>query len=150
MSKSYRVKPVLVQVVMPDAEYRAQANELAIALSEPHVKGVFEERLPLDLHAAIQLGCVTAVLPECRSKSMQDGFDLTDLQVCLHRLERKEKNQLHLSALVKRQAWLQSRLPKPELPTLTPCSPGAVAGTDIAAAAATQCLARQQKSFTPL
>ena len=72
---------VPVQVVMPDAEYREQANELAIALSEPHVKGVFEERLPLDLHAALQLGCVTAVIPESRSKSMQDGFDLTDLQV---------------------------------------------------------------------
>ncbi len=70
-----------MQVVMPDAEYREQANELAIALSEPHVKGVFEERLPLDLHAALQLGCVTAVIPESRSKSMQDGFDLTDLQV---------------------------------------------------------------------
>ncbi len=72
---------VPMQVVMPDAEYREQANELAIALSEPHVKGVFEERLPLDLHAALQLGCVTAVIPESRSKSMQDGFDLTDLQV---------------------------------------------------------------------
>ena len=72
-----------VQVVMPDAEYREQANELAIALSEPHVKGVFEERLPLDLHAALQLGCVTAVTPDARSKSMQDGFDLSDLQVCL-------------------------------------------------------------------
>lgn len=71
----------LLQVVMPDAEYRDQANELAIALSEPHVKGVFEERLPLDLHAALHLGCVTAVTPGSRSKSMQDGFDLADLQV---------------------------------------------------------------------
>jgi len=35
----------------------------------------------LDLHAALQLGCVTAIIPELRSKSMQDGFDLTDLQV---------------------------------------------------------------------
>ena len=68
---------------MPDAEYREQANELAIALSEPHVKGVFEERLPLDLHAALHLGCVTAVTPESCSKSMQDGFDLADLQVHL-------------------------------------------------------------------
>ena len=74
----------VLQVVMPDAEYREQANELAIALSEPHVKGVFEERLPLELHAALHLGCVTAVTPESRSKSMQDGFDLADLQVCLH------------------------------------------------------------------
>ena len=72
---------VQVQVVMPDADYRQQANELAIALSEPHVKGVFEERLPLDLHAALHLGCVTAVIPESRSKSMQDGFELSDLQV---------------------------------------------------------------------
>ncbi len=76
----------LVQVVLPDIEYRQQANELAIALSEPHVKGVFEERLPLDLHAALQLGCVTAVKPESRSKSMQDGFELTDLHVHLHTL----------------------------------------------------------------
>ena len=73
----------MLQVVMPDTEYREQANELAIALSEPHVKGVFEERLPLDLHAALHLGCVTAVAPESRSKSLQDGFELADLQVCL-------------------------------------------------------------------
>ena len=72
---------VRVQVVMPDADYRQQANELAIALSEPHVKGVFEERLPLDMHAALHLGCVTAVIAESRSKSMQDGFELSDLQV---------------------------------------------------------------------
>ena len=72
---------------MPDAEYRQQANELAIALSEPHVKGVFEERLPLELHAALQLGCVTAMAPDSRSKSMQDGFDLTDLQVIVAMLD---------------------------------------------------------------
>ena len=78
--------------MMPDEEYREQANELAIALSEPHVKGVFEERLPLELHAALQLGCVTAVIPESRSKSMQDGFHLTDLQVesqALHAHEQR-------------------------------------------------------------
>lgn len=74
----------MLQVVMPDAEYREQASELAIALSEPHVKGVFEERLPLELHAALHLGCVTAVAPDSRSKSLQDGFELADLQVCLH------------------------------------------------------------------
>ena len=69
---------------MPDAEYRDQASGLAIALSEPHVKGVFEERLPLELHAALHLGCVTAVAPDSRSKSLQDGFELADLQVCLY------------------------------------------------------------------
>ena len=66
---------------MPDAEFRQRANELAIALTEPHVKGVFEEKLPLHLHAALQLGCVAAVAPEARSKSLQEGFDLADLQV---------------------------------------------------------------------
>ena len=74
----------MLQVVMPDAEYLEQASELAIALSEPHVKGVFEERLPLELHAALHLGCVTAVAPDSRSKSLQDGFELADLQVCLY------------------------------------------------------------------
>lgn len=70
---------------MPDAEFRQRANELAIALTEPHVKGVFEEKLPLHLHAALQLGCVAAVAPEARSKSLQEGFDLADLQVlCAH------------------------------------------------------------------
>ena len=68
---------------MPDAEYREQASELTIALSEPHVKGVFEDRLPLELHAALHLGCVTAVAPDSRTKSLQDGFELADLQVCL-------------------------------------------------------------------
>lgn len=67
---------------MPDAEFRQRANELAIALTEPHVKGVFEEKLPLALHAVLQLGCVAAVAPEARAKSLQEGFDLTDLQAC--------------------------------------------------------------------
>ena len=71
------------QVVMEDAEFQRSAADIALLLSESHVKGVWEERLPLDWVAATSLGCVAQLLPTARSRPMTEGFALTDLQVCL-------------------------------------------------------------------
>ncbi|KAK9824549.1 hypothetical protein WJX72_011249 [[Myrmecia] bisecta] len=69
------------QVVVEDASYREQINAWSSKLAERHVKGVYEERLPLALHAALQLGCVAVVNPAARSRPLSEGFDLSDLQM---------------------------------------------------------------------
>ncbi len=71
----------LPQVTMAEDEFRRRDAEIAVALSQPHVRDVWEERLPLALDAALSVGCVASVAPAVRSRPLSDGFDLTDLQV---------------------------------------------------------------------
>ncbi len=70
-----------LQVTLAEDEFRRREAEVAYALSQPHVRDVWEERMPLALDAALALGCVAAVAPAVRSRPLSDGFDLTDLQV---------------------------------------------------------------------
>ena len=65
---------------MDEAEYQESATELSLTLAASHVKGVWEERLPLGLHAALSVGCVTALLPRARGRPLAEGFSLSDLQ----------------------------------------------------------------------
>eukprot|EP00884_Botryococcus_braunii_P021811 jgi/Botrbrau1/8313/Bobra.0081s0002.1 len=70
----------LYKVVMDDADYRANATELALQLATPDIKGVFEERTPLGFDASLALGCVASLLPSARNKPLAEGFDWTDFQ----------------------------------------------------------------------
>ena len=108
---------------MPDAEFRQRGNELAIALTEPHVKGVFEEKLPLALHAALQLGCVAAVAPEARPKPLQEGFDLADLQVRPLRTSAMKLYALTgiCSRLRQPHAYLTVTMPQTQVPRRCMC-----------------------------
>lgn len=75
-----------MQVVMDEAEYQEASAELSLTLAASHVKGVWEERLPLALHTALVVGCVTALLPRARGRALTEGFSLSDLQAS--RLQR--------------------------------------------------------------
>ena len=66
---------------MDEAELQQTASELALRLAAGHVRGVWEERIPLSLHTTLTLGCVTALLPAARSRPLSDGFSISDLQV---------------------------------------------------------------------
>lgn len=68
-------------MVLPESEYREGAPELSAALSAEHVQGVYEERMPLAMHAALTLGCVVTVIPGSRSKALGSEFHLSDFQV---------------------------------------------------------------------
>ncbi len=48
-------------LTLPELEYQSSSSVLAVQLAADHVAGVYEERLPLALHAALQLGCAAAV-----------------------------------------------------------------------------------------
>ena len=66
---------------MEDAAFSQQANQLELQLAAPHIKGVFEERLPLQWQAALQLGCVVTVAPDSRDRALSDGFVVSELLV---------------------------------------------------------------------
>jgi len=68
------------QVVMDERDYQDSAAEISLTLAASHVKGVWEERLPLALHTALVVGCVTALLPRARGRPLTEGFSLSDLQ----------------------------------------------------------------------
>ena len=70
-----------VQVTMEDAAFSQQANQLELQLAAPHIKGVFEERLPLQWQAALQLGCVVTVAPDSRDRALSEGFAVSELLV---------------------------------------------------------------------
>ena len=70
-----------VQVTMEDAAFSQQANQLELQLTAPHIKGVFEERLPLQWQAALQLGCVVTVAPDSRDRALSEGFAVSELLV---------------------------------------------------------------------
>ncbi|PRW20477.1 DNA polymerase epsilon catalytic subunit A [Chlorella sorokiniana] len=68
-------------VVMEEGEYRSQLPELQARLAAAGARGVWEERLPPELNAALQLGCVAVVAPSARSRTLGDGFDLAELHM---------------------------------------------------------------------
>ena len=68
---------------MAEGEFRDQAPQLCAQLSGPHVRGVYEERLPLALEAVLQLGCCVGVAQQARRKALGATWQLQDLQVCV-------------------------------------------------------------------
>ena len=57
----------------------AQAGQVQVG--GQHIKGIYEDQLPLDFHAVLALGCVAAVSASARGKPMGEGFRLHELQV---------------------------------------------------------------------
>ena len=66
---------------MSEEEYQGKSAEVSLKLSQPHVRDVWEERMPLALEAALSAGCVASVAPAVRSRPMSEGYDLIELQV---------------------------------------------------------------------
>ena len=52
-----------------------------LQLAGCHIQGVYEDRLALDLHAVLALGCVVTPTPSARAKPLGEGFELRELQV---------------------------------------------------------------------
>ena len=52
-----------------------------VRLSAAGTRGVFEDRLPPELNAALQLGCVAVVAPGARKRTLGAGFELSELSM---------------------------------------------------------------------
>jgi hypothetical protein len=73
--------PAAPQVSLEESAYRRQLPELQARLAAAGVRGVWEDRLPPELNAALALGCVAVVAPSARQRSLGAGFHLQELHM---------------------------------------------------------------------
>ncbi|KAJ1279266.1 hypothetical protein BS78_04G142600 [Paspalum vaginatum] len=71
----------LIEVVTTEEQFRAEGKKLAAHLAEPDVEGIYETKIPPELNAVLQIGCVCKVDKSAKKRSIQDGWDLAELQM---------------------------------------------------------------------
>lgn len=69
----------LYEAELEESEYRRASAALALDLADRDVRGVYESRLPLGLHAAWRLGCLAQLAPQARARELGSVFELGDL-----------------------------------------------------------------------
>lgn len=81
------VKPLVVcpffalQLTVPELEWQANTNKLALQFMAGGARAVYQAQLPLQLVANLDLGCVASVTPAVRNRPLGQGFSLGELQV---------------------------------------------------------------------
>ena len=86
---------------MSEEAYQRESAEVSLKLSQPHVRDVWEERMPLALEAALSAGCVASVAPAVRDRPLSEGYDLVELQVCVSKISSMDSS----SAVANSAAW---------------------------------------------
>ncbi|KAL5555227.1 hypothetical protein UlMin_037463 [Ulmus minor] len=71
----------LYEVVIDEDQFRAESKNLTALLADPEVEGIYESKIPLELNAIIQIGCVCKVDKTAKKRSIQDGWTLSELQM---------------------------------------------------------------------
>ncbi|KAF0934637.1 hypothetical protein E2562_026131 [Oryza meyeriana var. granulata] len=71
----------LIEVVTSEEQFRVEGKKLAAHLAEPDVEGIYETKIPPELNAILQIGCVCKVDKSAKRRSIQDGWDLSELQM---------------------------------------------------------------------
>ena len=98
-----------MQVTMSEEAYQDETAEVSLKLSQPHVRDVWEERMPLALEAALSVGCVASVAPAVRSRPLSEGYELVELQVCYKFPKHGSLATLALHTLCTSAGCLQSK-----------------------------------------
>uniref|UniRef100_A0A0E0K092 DNA polymerase epsilon catalytic subunit n=1 Tax=Oryza punctata TaxID=4537 RepID=A0A0E0K092_ORYPU len=71
----------LIEVVTSEEQFKVEGKKLAAHLAEPDVEGIYETKIPPELNAILQIGCVCKVDKSAKRRSIQDGWDLAELQM---------------------------------------------------------------------
>ncbi|CAM6102738.1 unnamed protein product [Calypogeia fissa] len=71
----------LLEVVVDEAQFKDARRILASHLADPEVEGVYETKLPLVLHAVLQLGCVCKVDKKASKRSVAEGWCVDELNM---------------------------------------------------------------------
>ncbi|XP_039789737.1 DNA polymerase epsilon catalytic subunit A-like isoform X3 [Panicum virgatum] len=71
----------LIEVVTTEEQFRAEGKKLAAHLAEPDIEGIYETKIPPELNAVLQIGCVCKVDKSAKKRNIQDGWDLAELQM---------------------------------------------------------------------
>lgn len=70
----------LYEISIPEQLYQDQLSSIqAKVASTPDIKEVYEAQVPPDWHAALSLGCVASVVPQCKGKNVGEGVEIYDL-----------------------------------------------------------------------
>ncbi|KAK1323653.1 DNA polymerase epsilon catalytic subunit A [Acorus calamus] len=69
------------QVIIDEDQFRAESRKLAAHLADPEVEGIYETKVPLEYGAILQIGCVCKVDRGAKSRNVQDGWTLSELQM---------------------------------------------------------------------
>ncbi|KAL5717104.1 DNA-directed DNA polymerase [Ranunculus cassubicifolius] len=71
----------LIEVVIDEDQFREESKKLAAHLADPEVEGIYESKVPLELNAVLQVGCVCKVDKASKKRNTQDGWSLTELHM---------------------------------------------------------------------
>ncbi|XP_051120943.1 DNA polymerase epsilon catalytic subunit A-like [Andrographis paniculata] len=71
----------LIEVIIDEDQFRAESRKLAAHLADPEVEGIYESKIPLELNAILQIGCVCKVDKTAKKRNPQDGWTLSELQM---------------------------------------------------------------------
>eukprot|EP00897_Mesotaenium_endlicherianum_P006205 jgi/Mesen1/5612/ME000282S04761 len=70
----------LLQLTVGEEQFRDSAKELAAHLADPDLEGMYETKVPLALHAVLDVGCVCVVERDARHKTPAEGWALGELR----------------------------------------------------------------------
>ena len=70
-----------LQMTLDEADYQSHVTQVGQLLAQPHVRGVYEERLALGWKTCLQLGCTAIVAPQIQGRPLAEGFTPSELVV---------------------------------------------------------------------
>ena len=95
---------------MSEEAYQRESAEVSLKLSQPHVRDVWEERMPLALEAALSAGCVASVAQAVRDRPLSEGYDLVELQVSISLKRSSMDSSAAVAASVASEVWHTQKL----------------------------------------
>lgn len=71
----------LIEVILYEDQFKAEAKKLAAHLADPEVEGIYETKVPLEFNAILQVGCVCKVDKAAKKRNSHDGWNLSELHM---------------------------------------------------------------------
>ncbi|KAJ4762241.1 Dna polymerase epsilon catalytic subunit a [Rhynchospora pubera] len=71
----------LFEAVTSEDKFKSGSKKLEAYLAEPEIEGIYETKVTVDLNAILKLGCVCKVNKSANSRSIQQGWDLSELSM---------------------------------------------------------------------
>ncbi|EPS63800.1 hypothetical protein M569_10982, partial [Genlisea aurea] len=71
----------LIQVTIDEDQFITESKKLLAHLADPDIEGIYETKIPLEVNAILQIGCVCKVDQTVKSKRHHDGWSLSNLHM---------------------------------------------------------------------
>ncbi|PON38200.1 DNA-directed DNA polymerase [Parasponia andersonii] len=71
----------IYEVEIDEGHFKSESKNLTALLADPEVEGIYETKVPLELNAIVQIGCVCKVDKTAQKQSIQDCWSLSELNM---------------------------------------------------------------------